>query len=90
MLAIADLGARLIALGEPDYPPWLAEIDTAPPLITVLGDSAILHKPMVAIVGSRNASVSGRKIAAKLARDLGATRPRHRLRPCPRHRCRRA
>ncbi len=70
--AIDDLGARLIALGEPDYPHWLAEIDTAPPLISVMGASAILQQPMIAIVGSRNASVSGRKIAAKLARDLGA------------------
>lgn len=72
LLALADLGARLIALGEPDYPPWLAEIDTAPPLLAVLGDAAILQKPMIAIVGSRNASAAGRKIAAKLARDLGA------------------
>ena len=71
LAAIDRLGARLIALGEADYPPWLAEIDAAPPLITVQGDTGILSRPMIAIVGSRNASVSGRKMAANMAGALG-------------------
>ncbi|MHA1560037.1 MAG: DNA-processing protein DprA, partial [Alphaproteobacteria bacterium] len=69
--AIAAMGARLIAIGEPGYPPWLARIDSAPPVITIRGDVTILSKPMIAIVGSRNASVSGRKMAANIASALG-------------------
>ena len=64
-------GIDLIALGEPDYPPRLQTIDDAPPLIAVRGDIAALSRPLVAIVGSRNASAVGLKFAATLARDLG-------------------
>jgi DNA processing protein len=59
-------------LGEADYPSWLAHIDSAPPLIALRGDAAVLQRPAVAIVGSRNASVGGVKFAKQLARDLGA------------------
>lgn len=69
--ALDDLGARLIALGESEYPPWLAHIDGAPPLVAARGDAATLARPAVAIVGSRNASVAGAKIARSIARDLG-------------------
>lgn len=69
--ATTALGARIIALPEPGYPQWLREIDAAPPLVTLRGDAAVFGRPMVAIVGSRNASVAGRKIAATIARDLG-------------------
>ena len=69
--AIDSMGARLIAIGEPDYPPWLSRIDSSPPVVTIRGDVTILNKPIVAIVGSRNASVSGRKMAANIASALG-------------------
>jgi DNA processing protein len=64
-------GARLVALGEGAYPPALQAIDTAPPLIAVLGRVDALLRPCVAIVGSRNASAAGLKFTARLARDLG-------------------
>lgn len=64
-------GIDLIALGEPDYPPRLQTIDDAPPIIAVRGDVAALSRPLIAIVGSRNASAVGLKFAATLARDLG-------------------
>ncbi len=64
-------GARLLALGEAAYPPALQAIDTAPPLIAVLGRAEVLLRPCVAIVGSRNASAAGLKFTARLARDLG-------------------
>ncbi|MCW5697805.1 MAG: DNA-processing protein DprA [Bauldia sp.] len=70
--ALAAQGGRLVIRGEEAYPPWLAAIDSAPPVLAIRGDVAVLARPMVAIVGSRNASVSGRRIAATLARDLGA------------------
>jgi DNA processing protein len=72
LVAQDRLGARLIAWGEPDYPPLLAALDDAPPLISVIGDPALLAAPCVALVGARNASVNGRRFAEMLARDLGA------------------
>jgi DNA processing protein len=69
--AIAARGAHLIALGEPHYPPRLRMIDDAPPLLTVRGDPDVLTRPTVAIVGSRNASAAGIKLAGRFARDLG-------------------
>jgi len=70
--ALRKIGARLVAIGEPEFPAWLREIDPAPPLIAVRGGSeALMQRPMVAIVGARNASVAGRKMAQILARDLG-------------------
>lgn len=72
MAALARGGARLVALGEADYPFALRSIDDAPPLLAVRGRSEVLRAPMVAIVGARNASAAGRTFAARLAADLGA------------------
>ena len=69
--AAARIGARFVALGEPDYPARLRMIDDAPPLISVRGRSDVLKSAMVAIVGSRNASAAGAKFASQIARDLG-------------------
>jgi DNA processing protein len=71
LAAAARLGVRFIALGEPDYPKTLQAIDTAPPLVAVRGEAALLAKPAVAIVGSRNASAAGLTFAERLARQLG-------------------
>jgi DNA processing protein len=46
-------------------------IDDAPPLLAVRGDIATLSQPMVALVGSRNASAAGVKFAERISRDLG-------------------
>jgi len=72
MRAAERAGARFVGMGEPDYPPWLRQADQPPPLIAVRGAAAPLARPAVAIVGSRNASIVGQKIAGQLARDLGA------------------
>jgi DNA processing protein len=69
--AAAKLGVKYIGLGEIEYPALLREIEDAPPLLAVRGDIAALAKPAIAIVGSRNASMAGTKLAAKLARELG-------------------
>ena len=68
--AMAALGARFIGLGEPEYPPLLRAIDAPPPLLSVRGDVEVLKRPLIAIVGSRNCSIAGRKMAARLARGL--------------------
>ena len=69
--AAAKLGAVFVALGEPDYPPRLQMIDDSPPLLAVRGARKALAMPMVAIVGSRNASGAGLKFTQRLARELG-------------------
>ncbi len=65
-------GAQLMARGEADYPPLLAHVEDAPPLISVLGHSHILRKKAVAIVGTRNASINGLRLAESFAAALGA------------------
>jgi DNA processing protein len=64
------LGLGLIAPGEAGYPPRLAVLDDAPPLLGVRGAHEAMMRPMIAIVGSRNASGAGLKFAGQLARDL--------------------
>jgi DNA processing protein len=70
MAALAKIGGRLIAHGEPLYPPALAALGDAPPLISVLGHPHFLGKTMIAVVGARNGSANGIRMAETLARDL--------------------
>ncbi|MGO9787507.1 MAG: DNA-processing protein DprA [Stellaceae bacterium] len=71
---IADLeklGAKLVAWGEPGYPPDLAQIDDAPPLISMKGHLHLTEKRGIAVVGARNASANGRRFAREIAAELG-------------------
>jgi len=65
------LGAEALAACEPAYPRWLAAIDDPPPVLWVRGSTSLLTRPMVAMVGARNASINGRNLARRLASDLG-------------------
>ncbi len=69
---LEKIGGKFLFLGSPDYPTALAAIEDAPPVLAVLGHESLLHKQIVGIVGARNASLSGRKMAERLAKDLGA------------------
>jgi DNA processing protein len=71
LAAITRLGGRLVCWGEPLYPTALAAVEDAPPVLTVLGNAAMLLAPMVAVVGARNASANGRRLARDLAAGLG-------------------
>jgi DNA processing protein len=64
------IGARLVAFCEPDYPSALAAVDDAPPLIAVQGNRHLLQRLAVAMVGARNASANGRRLAEDFARDI--------------------
>ncbi len=71
-LAVGEkLGVHLVTPDEDGYPPRLATLDDAPPLLGVRGARDVLMRPVIAIVGSRNASGAGLKFAGTLARDLG-------------------
>jgi DNA processing protein len=71
MAAASKLGVEFVALGETTYPARLQMIDDAPPLIGVRGHAGVLSLPLVAIVGSRNASGAGLKFTQQIARELG-------------------
>lgn len=71
MAAVEAVGGRLLTLGEPGYPPLLAHVEDAPPVISTLGHAHLLAKKAIGIVGARNASANGRRFARELARDLG-------------------
>ena len=64
-------GINFFALGEPEYPSRLEMIDDPPPLVAVRGNVDTLTRPLIAIVGSRNASAAGVKFAQRIAADLG-------------------
>jgi len=71
LAALHRAGVRLVCWGEPGYPKALAAIDDAPPILTVLGQAELLQRPMIAVVGARNASANGRRLARELAAELG-------------------
>lgn len=66
------MGARFLACGEPRFPFRLGAVASPPPLICVRGHDTLMTRNMIAIVGARNASLAGRKIAQTLASDLTA------------------
>ena len=68
---VEALGARYLVLGQGLYPSSLAELDDAPALLTVKGDLRLLNRPMVSLVGARNASAAACRFARQLAHDLG-------------------
>lgn len=67
----ARYGARLVASCEPDFPALLRMLDPPPPMLTLLGRADLAGSDAVAIVGARNASAAGRKIARDMASALG-------------------
>jgi len=71
LAAAEGLGAVAIDHTHPNYPPALAAIPDAPPLLYALGRVDLLRRDMVGIVGARNASALGARFAADLASDLG-------------------
>ncbi|MQQ09419.1 DNA-protecting protein DprA [Epibacterium sp. SM1979] len=64
--------ARLLCISDPEYPDLLKELPDAPPLLWAIGDTALLKRPSLALVGARNASSLGVRMTRALARDLGA------------------
>lgn len=71
MDAVEKLGGTMLLAADTNYPTSLSTIDDAPPVLSVLGNPALLHRPAIGMVGARNASMNGCKFARKLAQELG-------------------
>ncbi len=71
LLAGALAGAELIAIGSPHYPSELADIADAPPLLWAIGDLTLTSRETVSIVGARNASSLGLRMAKSLSAGVG-------------------
>jgi DNA processing protein len=63
-------GARLLVHGEDDYPRALIDIPDAPPVLWVKGDLLLLNTPAIGMVGARNASSLGIRMARRLGQGL--------------------
>ncbi|MBS3928336.1 MAG: DNA-processing protein DprA [Sphingomonadales bacterium] len=68
--AVRAAGARYLFHDSPEYPALLGELDSAPPILTCRGDTALALRPSVAIVGARNASAAAVKLARQFAGEL--------------------
>ncbi|PIE11761.1 MAG: DNA-protecting protein DprA [Rhodobacterales bacterium] len=64
-------GARMIWESDPDYPRELTDLEDAPPMLWMIGDADHLNRPMIALIGARNASSLGTRMARLLAAELG-------------------
>jgi DNA processing protein len=64
-------GAHLLLLGEAAYPAPLAALDVPPPLLYAKGDTGLLQRPTIAIVGARQCSAAGAKLARQFAHEIG-------------------
>jgi len=69
--AAERIGARPLFTIEPGYPPALAEVAVPPPMLYVKGRTEQLARPIFAIVGARNASAAGQKLARAFAARIG-------------------
>jgi len=63
-------GARLVAYGSDEYPNSLMDLPDAPPFLWTIGDISLFERPMIALVGARNASSLGTRMARSLAEEL--------------------
>ena len=66
------MAARVVAMGEPDFPVMLRRTEDSPPIVSFIGDPAVFRLPGVAVVGSRNASLAGVRFTRKLSGEIGA------------------
>lgn len=70
--AARNFGAVPLFFGSLTYPRALYDLPDAPPMLWAYGDISLLKKPPIALVGARNASSLGTRMARGLATELGA------------------
>lgn len=69
--ALKAAGGRYLIWGDAEYPAALANIEDAPPALSLIGHAHLFERQAVAIVGARNASANGRRFARGIAAELG-------------------
>jgi DNA processing protein len=70
--ALAKAGGRFLVFGDPLYPPALAALPDAPAVLSAIGDLGLLGRPILAVVGAREASMAACRLASELAGALGS------------------
>jgi len=68
--AIEKAGAKFVVKGEPEYPRLLGLLSSAPPVLTYKGGISLGQKPCISVVGTRDCTISGKKMAFQIAKDL--------------------
>jgi DNA processing protein len=68
MARLAELGGQLLLPGDAAFPAALRDIPDPPLHLFALGDVALLSRPAVAIVGSRDHSLYGAEVCRAVAR----------------------
>ncbi len=63
--------SSIITIADPEYPDLLKQIYDPPILLWIKGNPEALSKPGVGVIGTRNASGYGKKMAHKLSSELG-------------------
>lgn len=69
--AATQMNVELVGMGEEKYPQYLRAIDYPPPLLSVRGNLDLNKNPPLGMVGARNSSLSGIKLATMFASELG-------------------
>jgi DNA processing protein len=70
MTALRKRGATALFIDTPGYPPFLAQMADAPPMLAVLGDIELISARCIGVVGARNASANGMRMAQNLGAEL--------------------
>ena len=73
--ALVRHGGQMLHINATDYPPLLATIDDAPPVLSVIGHPSLLLRDCVGMVGARNASTNGKTLARRFATEIGRAGP---------------
>lgn len=68
---LEKFGGQFIFAAEANYPHNLSFLEDAPPVIASIGNLDLLSQSSVSIVGARNSSMNGEKLATNMAQRLG-------------------
>ena len=68
----AAAGVNVLSMDDPLYPPRLKEIYDPPLVLYVRGETGVLARPGIAMVGTRHPTPYGTGMAERLASDLAA------------------
>ena len=67
---VVKVGAELVPIVDPRYPPQLRDIFDPPPLLYARGRVELLQNLMIGVVGTRRPTAYGTQVATRLSRDL--------------------